>query len=376
MVAGQDTVRVAFTYAWWLTGDDDAATAAVRRACTTTDEPGGDDPVAALLGRIRSNAVSRRTMCPASEVALLHDAHGLPLDAAATVAAVDPADVRTELAHGRLEALRETVRADFPHPERLGGLAVGNPADVAHARQCPGCAQARTLLQRGRAELERLPPLPLPPALAQLSATVSGTGDDEPVAPTVHVARAFVALGLLLVVVALVIWVAQVVRTPPAEGAAPAPSAAIAPRALAAHRPAPAPDPAPEPEPPAIPADAVPPIDPDAFAIEAAGVVPTGADHPAPSGAALWPSDPIRLAVAYRGATAGMPLSAHWSVDGAPYLALGTTVSGQRSTHVFSTPVPPQGWPAGSHRVDILAGGSLVGVIDFTVGPAPPPGDR
>lgn len=154
-MSAHDASAAAFTYAWWLTGDKQMAAAAVRAAAESPDvlAAGYDDRLAALLREVRAAAVPAPTMCPASEVALLHDVHGLELEDAAAVAAVDAADARTELAHGRLEALTETVIDACEHPERLGGLAVGNPPDVAHARQCRSCGRARELLDRGRAEL-------------------------------------------------------------------------------------------------------------------------------------------------------------------------------------------------------------------------------
>lgn len=160
-----DTSRdaaVAYTYAWWLTGDAEPAAAAVRAALAHREH---DDDLARLLRRVRQAAIPSRTMCPASELALLHDRQGLPLDVAATLSDVPEADARTELAHGRLEALLETVDADFTHPERLGGLAVGNPADVAHARQCDSCARVKALLASGRDALCGLPAVPPPTGL-------------------------------------------------------------------------------------------------------------------------------------------------------------------------------------------------------------------
>ena len=143
-------VEVAYDYAWWLTGDDDQAARAVQTFERITDLPDA-------LATIRLNAIDERTMCPASELALLHDRALLPLDQAARIAVVPEADARTELAHGRLEALEATVDSAFVHPERLGGLAVANPADVAHARTCDDCASALESLREGRAALEAIP---------------------------------------------------------------------------------------------------------------------------------------------------------------------------------------------------------------------------
>lgn len=190
----------ALAYAWWLTGDPQTASAAVRRAAASpaVTDAGPDERLTVLLRAVRDVAAPAPTMCPASELALLHDGHGLALDVAARVAAIDDADARTELAHGRLEALPETVVDPFSHPERLGGLAVGNPADVAHTRQCDSCRQARQLVLRGRTEVRRL--------AAPVAAEPVDAGSDE--APGVtYPLRWLVAMGLaalaILVTVAL-----------------------------------------------------------------------------------------------------------------------------------------------------------------------------
>lgn len=199
-----EDLAVAYTYAWWLTGDEGAAVAAARSATASqavaAAEPGRRLEI--LLREVRATAAPTPTMCPASEVALLHDAHGLALEDAAAVVAVDAADARTELAHGRLEALSETVIDPFTHPERLGGLAVGNPADVAHARQCDNCAQARDLLGRGRAELRLLPTPPVPAALA---AADDPAGDLGPPATGARRATARPGHGRPLVALALAV---------------------------------------------------------------------------------------------------------------------------------------------------------------------------
>ena len=145
-----DPFAVAYDYAWWLTGDDERA----ARAVLSTN---GERELSELLSSVRRTAITERTMCPASELALLHDRARLPLDLAATIAVVPTADARTELAHGRLEALEQAVDTAFVHPERLGGLAVANPADVAHARTCADCARALDALRDGRGALESIP---------------------------------------------------------------------------------------------------------------------------------------------------------------------------------------------------------------------------
>lgn len=199
MDASDDT-SVASSYAWWLTGDEQAAAAAVQAAVGSpaVRAAAGHQRLAALLAEVRRTAAPAPTMCPASEIALLHDAHGVSLDDAAGLAAVDAADARTELAHGRLEALLETVIEPFVHPERLGGLAIGNPADVAHARQCESCASTRDLLERGRRELRALAGTP-----------VAG-GPVEPAGPTLpgghrRVAVSLLVAGALVVLVVIVV---------------------------------------------------------------------------------------------------------------------------------------------------------------------------
>lgn len=222
----QDGSAAAWSYAWWLTGDEEAATAAVRAAASRTDMAGvgKGDWLTALLREIRAAVGPVPTMCPASELALLHDIHGLPLDQAAQLVAVDLANARTELAHGRLEALTETVIEPCVHPERLGGLAVGNPTDIAHARQCPSCGRARELLDRGRVELRELAgvaalwdsggavidevaqsPAPEPPlADAAPPATMGSAPQDD-----VRSQRQLLAMSLAAVAVLLfLLWVA------------------------------------------------------------------------------------------------------------------------------------------------------------------------
>ena len=166
MRADERQAAVAYTYAWWLTGDDDAAAAAVR-AALRADDPASDgaEVVVALAGGVRRHLGEQRAMCPSSEMTLLHDGLGIDLPAAAALAGVSREDTPVGLAHGRLEALLETVHETFEHPERLGGLAVGDPPDMAHARQCPSCARARTLIERGRTELREVVSVSAPAGL-------------------------------------------------------------------------------------------------------------------------------------------------------------------------------------------------------------------
>ena len=155
MIIQDHEAELAYTYAWWLTGDEARARAAVLAAVARPEVPGADDAlrVENLLRRVRAAAIEQPTMCPASELALLHDGMGLALDSAAGLAMIDSREARTELAHGRLEALGAQDQVNVVEPERLGGLAVGNPADVAAARQNPALGELRRLILQGRDEL-------------------------------------------------------------------------------------------------------------------------------------------------------------------------------------------------------------------------------
>lgn len=396
---------VAFTYAWWLTGDAGAAEAAVRRAWEQVRDLAPEGRAVALLEAVRTRAIDRPTMCPASELAVLHDAHGLDLPEAARLCRVDLADARVELAHGRLEALLETVREPFAHPERLGGLAVGNPPDVAHARQCDNCATVERLLRQGRDTLREIPPPPTPAELRQLlepetepkppppvervqsgpdeaqnaPATASQEAEAEPaeeapaeedtprrllfddtldpleeaeLPPELPERRrnwllpAVVALAIVLLAVTL----ATALR--PGAGL-PEPSATSS----------------------AVTATGAPPVGqsssapaaPAGFSIDAVGLIRRGEFAPAGPGLVLTPTDRVRLAVRYAGATDGVMLEGHWSVDGSPFRELRVALSSRQSMHVFTSPVPEDGWPAGLHHVVLTVGGAVVAGIDFRV---------
>lgn len=232
MRADERQAGAAYTYAWWLTGDDDAAVRALEAAFARLADSAERDASAltVLMQGVRAHLGDLRPMCPASELALLHDGLDVELDAAAELAAIPAGDVTVQLAHGRLEGLLETVREDFDHPERLGGLAVGTPADIAHARQCPSCARVRTLVERGRNELREVVGVSAPPGL--LAGLVAGTRGAAPPAP------------------------------PPARPA-PAPEAPPADEVVEAPAPAPAPPAAPPvPEPEALAPDVEAPAPP------------------------------------------------------------------------------------------------------------------
>lgn len=214
-MAVQDRTATALAYAWWLTGEPQAARRAADAAAASprVAAAGYDERLPTLLREVRA-AAPTSTMCPASELALLHDAHGLSLEVAARLIGLDLADARVELAHGRLEALAETVMDPFAHPERLGGLAVRNPADVAHARQCDSCEEAAQLIERGRGEL-----LELATASMDVEAgPASGGADPDPAAPAgadrgslpglTEPNRRLVAFGLAAVMVIVVLLLA------------------------------------------------------------------------------------------------------------------------------------------------------------------------
>lgn len=414
----RDDTSVAYMYAWWLTGDEQAAGAAARAAVGSAAvlAAEGAARLPALLAAVRYTTGPTPTMCPASEVALLHDAHGLALDEVAGLAAVDRADVRTELAHGRLEALTETVIDPFVHPERLGGLAVGNPADVAHARQCNSCGQARDLLERGRTELRELAVVPVPEDFASRAPAARSTppapagSPASAGSPRTRPSRARVAaVGALLAVAAVAIVLMLLGRGDTAgdssAGGDPTAVGTVGPPGFPAHAgepetaPSPTPDATASPEPgaaglgaaglgPAGPgaagsgaagsgaagpgpaalpdAAAVPAPDPDVFAVESAGLVGPGAE-PQQSGADLAPGEPLRLAVRYRGAPQGIALTGRWTVDGAPFRELAVDLTVPATTHIFGAPTPPEGWPRGTHEVFLSAQGSVVAVVVFTV---------
>jgi len=408
MPASESDADLAFTYAWWLTGDPGAAESAVRRAAETI---GADADTSgrrvALLAAVRAGAIQERTMCPASELAILHDTQGLDLPDAARLAGIDPADARVELAHGRLEALLETVREPFAHPERLGGLAVGNPPDVAHSRQCDSCADVLRLLGAGRDALRDIPPPATPtelialigggePAAAEMSEPAAGESED-PTAPEPGPAPAVEA-------------------APPAESGADTTQRVISfvDDALAEPyaEPEPEPEPAVAPDEPArrrllLPAvivlalallaitlfanlrpdggsdevadvtiptkgaatgtpDAGPPA-PEGFAIDGVGMIRRGQFVPAGPGIVLTTTDRVRIAVKYSGATDGVVVAGRWNVEGKPFRELRVALSSRRSMHVFTAALPAGGWPVGLHHVVLTVGDTVVATVDFRV---------
>jgi len=422
--------EVAFTYAWWLTGDTESAEAAVQRAVAELNLEGSQEPGRAqLLAAVRTNAIEQPTMCPASELAVLHDSQGLDLIEAAHLLALDPNDATTQLANGRLEALPETVREPFAHPERLGGLAVSNPSDVAHARRCDSCATAARLLDQGRDALREIPAPATPSALQALwsAAAVEGEAPDAAEAPVAEEVPAaeeapddesedltppepesvpeeaeeptqswdkpespdeFVAAAVdnqadetprvlqfvdgaldpldipddesieprrrnwllptivILAIVLLVVTVGSALRPggnspngSPSDGQIEDGS-----QQGSSDRPP-----------------------PEGFTVDQVGMLRRGEFVPAGPGIILTPTDRVRIAVRYAGATNGVLLEAHWSVDGTLLREMRVTLSSLESMHVFTAPVPERGWPPGLHQVVLTVGRTVLASVDFRV---------
>ncbi|HWH31524.1 MAG TPA: hypothetical protein VNU01_02505, partial [Egibacteraceae bacterium] len=106
---------------------------------------------------------------------------------------------------------------------------------------------------------------------------------------------------------------------------------------------------------------------PEGFAVETVGLIRRGEFFPAGPGLVLTRTDRVRIAVRYGGATDGVLLEGHWTVDGAPFRELRVTLSSRQSMHVFTSPVPEDGWPPGLHQVVLTVGGEVVAGIDFRV---------
>lgn len=451
--------EVAFTYAWWLTGDTDSAEAAVQRAVAELNLEADQEPGRAqLLAAIRTNAIEQPTMCPASELAVLHDSHGLDLIEAAHLLALDPNDATTQLANGRLEALSETVREPFAHPERLGGLAVSNPSDVAHARRCDSCATAARLLDQGRDALREIPAPATPPTLQALWSAAAVTETlDVPVPSPAETTESTAVPPL--VTDAPIETRAQGEPPPQAEAADLGTEEVFdeEPATLTSPEPEFGAEDAEEPaqsqdglEPPdesiaAVLDDqtdetprvlqfvdgALDPLDipedegiesrrrnwllpaivilaivllvvtvgsalrpggsspdrspangqvddgnqqgssdrppPEGFTVDQVGMLRRGEFVPAGPGILLTPTDRVRIAVRYAGATNGVLLEAHWSVDGKPLREMRVTLSSLESMHVFTAPVPEQGWPPGLHQVVLTVGRTVLASVDFRV---------
>lgn len=404
----------AYTYAWWLTGDEARAARAVAAALNRPEVAGASPTVRLeiLLRRVRASAIAAPTMCPASELALLHDATGLSLGTAAGLAAIAEKDARTELAHGRLEALDEEPDVEIAHPERLGGLAVGNPADVAHARQCASCGRVRELLLVGRDELGRLPTMPLPPSLAELVVGRGGwTGpgavdDTQPIPParapgqraeraTADTARdaaaapseltevdlrealdepahqeprrrrrgaSWAAVAVLLLLAVVAVGAFLVSRSP--DAADPGPGAGARPTATGAATG--------DADPPAtevVPAPEATATDEQGLVVEEMGLVlaDRGADGPV-ADAAIDAFDALRVEVRYRNASPdAAPVEVRWTLDGQPYQSLELQLSARRTSQLFGAPVPVEGWPAGVHELVLVHDGRDVARTRFSV---------
>lgn len=423
MRADERQAAVAYTYAWWLTEDDDAAAAVVQSVLSELP-PGDGDVIAALITGVRRQLGDLRPLPGPSELALLHDGLGVKLETAGEAAAVQPEERTVALASGRLEALLETVRERFDHPERLGGLAVGDQEHIAHARGCPSCARARTLIERGRTELREVVAVSAAPGLlAQLvaepapaedqaapeageaqapesgtEAELGGDADDtrapesgitaelgggtddraEPedvaeeeddedsdrrVATTParrQAATVLAGAGLVTLCVLVAVLIASGGSESPQ---AQAPPVATEDPAVSTETEAPL---RPE-ETETAPPQFGPPQQTQDFTVVAAGLIIDDDEGIAPSGAVIAPDQLIRIAVEYRNATEGVELAAVWRIDGEEYQRLRAVVSGRSSRHVWGVPTPPEGWPPGRHRIVITADGSVVAAVDFNV---------
>jgi hypothetical protein len=410
-MAAQEAVVTAYTYAWWLSGEGRTAEDAVRTAVLRHRATKDPERLEALLREVRNLAATGPTMSPAAELALLHDHQGIELDAAARLAEIALTDAREALARGRLEALVRRVDEPFEHPDRLGGLAVGNPGDINHARQCDSCAHARQLLVAGRRELHDLPAPTIPDSLADLTpgmAEVAPAPDapaaaerETEVAPApirittappvpertteeIEAERAreranrvwlWVAVVTVLTIVFFIVPLAgfrlsdqpRETASPPSPTPEPEEPADPGPDPGPETDPEPAPEPADEPEGP-DPADA-PGLedDEDTFRIVRTGVVTPGNDTPA-SGVNVDAQEPLRIVVEYLGAVEGVPLVARWTVDGEPFEELEVVLTSRQGSHGFSAPRPPDGWPEGTHQVLLVTDGAIVAAVDFSVG--------
>ena len=180
--SGQSWIEIAFTYAWWLTGDDEKAETAVRAAAGAAGSASPRTRTEVALEAVRAHVGRDVAMGGAAEIALLHDVAGMRLPRAAAIAGVSGTDAPALLAKGRLEALATAPDVTVEHPDRLGGLAVGNRRDASHARQCASCRRVSELLNEGRDELIAIATV-APPAqlVAELApAAIPGTPGDEP----------------------------------------------------------------------------------------------------------------------------------------------------------------------------------------------------
>lgn len=408
---------LAYTYAWWLTGDEQQARTAVLAAIDRPDVPDADPSLRLeiLLRRTRAAAISAPTMCPASELALLHDAIGVSLDSAAGLTHIDPRDARTELAHGRLEALG--VDVEITEPERLGGLAVGNPADVAAARQNPELAQLREQLLAGREELLALSQVEVPPEVLRAAQErwetptpqpEEGPADEaadealeeidlrphvtpptkgHPAGPPrrrpVVVGVAILLLLVLAAVVALVVQRDAVFGTgddPTEEEPTGAPTVTAAPTDAATEGVA-EPDepttevaPEPTPSPTATPTPTPTPTPTEEGLVISDAAVRVGLEgEPDRDNPVADPFDPVSVEVTYSGATTETVLEVVWTVDDQPFRTVQVGLSPLRESQRFGEQVPDDGWPAGQHVLALTVDGEVLAEVRFQVAPRPTP---
>ncbi|MGI9018781.1 MAG: hypothetical protein ACR2HR_17030 [Euzebya sp.] len=394
---------LAYTYAWWLTGSDHAARTAVIAAIDHPDVPGADSQLhmEILLRRVRSAAVASPTMCPASELALLHDAIGVGLDSAAGLVMIDAREARTELAHGRLEALGPESRYEITHPERMGGLAVGNPADVAAARQNKDLQALREMIMTGRDELVELArvdvPVELLDTIARRRTPVPhehdvAEPDDKATAPDPLVdeggsevsGRRNRWLWSLVGVIALALVVAALAIASPSGEVQPTPTSTATdpvsgsdPVVESGTGASPSDDPTVSPGGPSIAPS--PPgaatgqptedVTEESFVISRAGVTVGIGNDPDFDNPGSGPFDPVAITVEYSGAQDDDALIADWTVDDQPFASERADLSPLLTTSRFTKQVPEDGWPVGQHLLTFTLErtGEIVGTARFVV---------
>jgi hypothetical protein len=103
------------------------------------------------------------------------------------------------------------------------------------------------------------------------------------------------------------------------------------------------------------------------FTVTDAGLLRSGEEELAPQDVEVAADEPLRIAVDYRNAVEGVTVNAVWRVEGEPFLRMRAVLAGSTSRHVWGLPVPPDGWPAGTHRVLITTEEGLAAAVDFRV---------
>lgn len=132
---------------------------------------------------------------------------------------------------------------------------------------------------------------------------------------------------------------------------------------------APAPAPAPPPRPAAAPAPVAPP-QPAPFRVTSVSIGSgIGADKRVlAAGTSFAPSDIIYASVASDGAAPSVTLQARWTYgDGQLVTESSQTIAPTGPTVTEFHIAKPDGWPAGSYKVEIIANGAPAGSQSFVV---------